>query len=468
MIKRMIALALILLIPSSLAVSFSEDFEDDTVGQNPTASFYTYTETLDPGFVTATAPLITGSQSMKFEGSGVGSFELAGPSQLTDINFTVKGITITDDGVGSRQVIKIQSLAPVRTMVEFYLFCDDADTPGGCELRVRFENVDTEGQVLINSTVGDDQFVILVQPDWTAGTYRLFVDGVDDGVFPFLELPQQIGKITVQKATGSKPLNMVFDDWFIDGSSGITVAPGEDIGTGLKQWATDVKFTSEASLFMLGLVMLGILCFAVGLPLIVLGLDNTVIPAMSFFIGLAVLWLVSLGWWPAWVGIGLIILVAALISLVIRRLLMGIRDASTNAGIVAGALGYFIICTSLLGFSGYATESIEIPTSSLETPDDVEAQTNESVSQQSFAGAVAECVITFFSDCSTTTESTTWATITDVAGTIFNFARTAFGFLFQLLTFSLPIPVIFNAMIVLPPAAALATVGFSFITRSGS
>jgi len=468
MIKRGLLLALILLAPGSLAVSFTEDFEDDTPNQDPSSNFYTYTETTDLGFTTDVSPILEGLQSMKFEGSGSAAFELAGPSQLTGINFTVQGITIDDDGVGSRQVIKLGSRAPDRTMVEFYLFCDDPSNPTGCELRVRFENVDSEGQVLIASSVGDSNFVINMVPDWTGGTYNLTVDGVDDGIFPFLELPQNIGKLTVAKPSGSLPVNMVFDAWSIDGSSGITVSEDGDIGTGLKQWANDVHFTSEASLFMLGLVVLAIITLAVAIPLLALGMDNTVVPSISFFVSLGVLWLILMGWWPQWVGIAMIILVAALISLVVRRLLMGIRDASTNAGIVAGSLGYFIIATSLLGFSGYATESIEVPTSSLETPDDVEAQTNESISQQSFTGAVAECVITFFSDCSTKTESSTWATLTDVAGTIFNFARTAFTFLFQLLTFSLPIPVIFNAILVLPPAAALATVGFSFITRSGS
>lgn len=463
------ALALFMLVlPGVSAATFTEDFEDDSVGNNPEATFYSYTETLDAGYITSTAPLIGGVQSMKLEGSGRGVFTLAAGAQLSDLDFSIKGLTITEDGVGSRQVIKIQSAAPTRTLVEFYLLCDDAANPGGCDLNVRFENVDSVGETLVDASVGDSQFDIEITPDWSAGTYSLFVDGVDDGVFPFLELPSNVGQLVFEKAPGTKIMNVVFDDWFVDGASDAVASQEGDIGQGLKNWATDTNFTTTGSLMLLGFVFLGIMFLAVAVPLVSLGLDNTVVPAVSFFAALTVLWLVAMGWWPDWVGIGLIILVAALISLVIRQLLMGMRDANGGAGIVAGSLGYFIICTSLLGFSGYATESIEVPTSSLETPDDVEAQTNMSISQQSFAGAVAECVITFFSDCSTKTESTTWATLTDVAGTIFNFARTAFTFLFQLLSFSLPIPVLFNAMIVLPPAAALATVGFGFITRSGS
>lgn len=476
MIKRpLVAVFLLLLLPGVSALSFTEDFESFSPGDDPSAAWYSYSEGGDAGLVVDTAPIIGGAKSMKFEGPAAagaggrfGIFTLAGEAQLTQLDFTVRGLTIADDGTGSRQVIQVQSDAPVRTMAEFYLFCTDAGNPTGCELRVRFEGIDTSGQVLVNTSVGDSQFLISMVPDWNTGTYRLFVDGVDDGVFPFLELPENIGRLRIAQDNKAYPLNVVLDNLFIDGASAAVVSEGDDIAQGFKNFAMHIRFTSPTSLFLLGVVFMAAMVLAVGIPMVALGLDNSVIPALSFFGVLAALWLVMLEWWPAWIGIAVIILVAALISLVIRSLLMGIKDASTNAGIVAGTLGYFIIASALLGFSGYATESIEVPTSSLDTPDDVEAQTNETVQQQSFFGAVSECVITFFSDCSRDTVSTTWATITDVAGTIFNFARTAFTFLFQLLTFSLPIPVVFNAMIVLPPAASLATVGFSFITRSGS
>ena len=457
-----------LMVPSALAADFSEDFEAQTTNSDPSDTWYAFDDVGESGRVDATTP-ISGTKSLKLEGStGSGSLELAAGAQLTNITFTVQGITIDDDGTGSRSMVAIQSTSPKRTMVEFYIFCDDESNPTGCELRVRFDHIDTTGQVLINSTAGDSTFIINLQPDWNSGTYELEVDGVDDGTFPFLELPPNVGSIDFSKATGSKPMNLLFDEWSIQGASSAVIQEQGDIAEGLQDWATDANFTTTGSLFMLGLVFLAIITLAVAVPLISLGKDNTVGPALVFFITITVLWLVYLGWFPEWVGIALIIAVAAIIALVVRKGIMGINDASTNAGIVAGSLGYFIIATSLLGFSGYATESIEVPTSSLETPEDVEAQTNASVAQQSFTGAVAECIITFFSDCSQSTVSETWATITDVASTIFNFARTAFSFLFQLLTFQLPIPVIFSTMIVLPPAAALATVGFSFITRSGS
>lgn len=465
--KINVLLLLVLFVAPATALDFTEDFEDDDDGENPEATFYTYKETSDAGTVSTAAPL-GGTKSLKGNGTGTITMILAGPTQLSQFDFTVKGTTITDNGEGSQNVIRVQSQGPTRTMVEFFMFCNDAANPSGCSLRVRFQNVDTFGQVLVPASAGDSTFIIEITPNWTSGTFQLTVDSVDDGTFPFLELPSNIGKLTLGKSVGSLPMNLTFDDWFIDGATDAVASEESDISSGLQAWAENVHFSSTASLFLLGLVFFVIMFLAVAVPVIVVGADNTVIPALGFYATLLSLWLITMEWWPSWVALAAIILVSALISLVIRGLLMGIKDASTNAGIVAGALGYFIICTSLLGFSGYATDSIQIPTSSLETPDDVEAQTNMTAPQQSFAGAVTECLITFFSDCSRSTVSTTWATITDVASTIFNFARTAFTFLFQLLTFSLPVPVIFNTMIVLPPAAALATVGFSFVTRSGS
>lgn len=460
---RLVCLLVLLLVVPASALSFAEDFEDDVVGDNPSEEFYLFSETNDVGFVSDDDP-VGGSKSLKVEGSGSVTFKLAGAAQLTDLDFTLKGTTISDDGVGSRQVVKIQSQSPTRSMVEFFLFCDDASNPGGCELRVKFDAADTFGEVLVAASAGDQEFEVEVEPDWTNGVFQLYVDAVDDGVFPFLELPSSVGKVQIEKPSGSKNVNLWFDDWFIDGASDAVASEGSDIAQGLKNWATAIHFTTPGSLFVLGLVFFAVLVLAVGIPGVVLSKDNTIAPALSFFVGLVSLWLVSLEWWPDWVALSMIILVSALISLVVRGLLMGLKDSNTSSGIVAGSLGYFIVATSLLGFSGYATDSIEIPTSSLETPDDVDEMTEK----QSFTGAVIECAITFFSDCSQDSVSTTWAKITDIASAVFNFARTAFTFLFQLLTFSLPIPVVFNAMIVLPPAAALATVGFGFITRSGS
>lgn len=474
--RHRLALTLLLLVsaPAVSALSFTEDFESyDLSGfhpeRKPDQDWYRYTESGDVGVLSDTDP-IADSQSFDVSNPAGATaavvFSLTGPTQLDEISFTIRGATPSEGG--SRQFVQIQSQAPHRTLVEFYVFCTDAGASSACEFRVRFEHIDSKGQVLINTTVGEDTFAVRVLPDWTTGRYQLLVNGADDGDFPFMQLPSNIGRLRIAQDSTAYPLNATFDDLFIDGAVEAPATPERDLGNFIKDYATDIHFTTPTSQFLFGLWLFCVLMGAVIAAMVAVGRDNTTLPALGFFGVLVTLWLIMLEFWPDWMGLTIIILVAAMVSLAIRQGLMGIKDASTNAGIVAGALGYFIIATTLLGMSGYATKAIELPTSSLETPEDEEAQDNETAPRQSFVGGVAECLVSLFSDCSRDTVSKTWATITDIASTVFNFARTAFRFLFQLLTFQLPIPVFFNLIIVAPPGAALATVGFSFITRSGS
>lgn len=470
---RLLLVATLVAAAPAHALSFLEDFESYIVtgfepDENPDQDWYDYSETEDVGNLGAGGKALAGEIWMVFEaGEGTASdrradFELAAPAQLTNLTFTIGGTTITDDGVGSRQFVAIQSGPPRRTMVEFYVFCKDDTNPSGCELRVRFENVDSTGQVLINATVGLSVFTINIFPDWSTGTYNLWVNGVDDGDFPFLELPNNIGNIRISQYNNFDNLALTFDDLAIDGGAEAAESIGKDAVNGLKEFAHDMHFRTPGSLFLLGVIAFITISAAVALPVVFLGRDNTVLPALAFVVTLAVLWLVLIEWWPPWIGIALIIAVSAVLGLAVRQWIIGMRDASNSAGLVAGSLGYFIIATALLGFSGYATESVEVPNNVLSVPED----DDDLAEKQTLTGAVTECLVTFFSDCSRTSVSETWGKIVDVATTVFNFARTAFKFLFQLLSFQLPIPTLFNVIIILPPASVLATVGFQFITRS--
>ena len=301
------ALVLLLAAPTVQALSFTEDFEGFTLGgfvpeTKPDQDWYDYTEGDDVGTISKDPPVIGGSQSfhIKSTGGAVSSqkatFTLAGPTQLSEFTFSIRGATINDNGAGSRQKIAIESTNPVRTMVEFYVFCIDGSNPGACELRVRFDQIDSTGQVLIATTAGDQTFNIKMLPNWENGTYNLFVDGVDDGWFPFLELPAEIARIQISQYNGNSPLDLAFDDWFIDGATSPAVAPDGDIANGLKAFATDIRFTSTSSLFLLGLVFFGIIALGVAIPVLVLGKDNTTLPALAFFLGILALWLVSMEW----------------------------------------------------------------------------------------------------------------------------------------------------------------------------
>jgi len=477
---RVASLVLLLASGAVSAVTFTEDFEGFSLfGLDPTLKpdqdWYNYVEGFDVGNLTAEAPIPEGTQAFRFNSSvdvdlttRSADFRLAVPIQLEETTFTVVGTTPNDNGIGSQQFVMLESSSPRRSIVEFYVFCRDTSNPDGCELRVRTELADTTGAVLINTSVGQTEFEIRVVFDWFTAEFQLFVDGVDDGTFPMLELPQDVGRLHFGQYRSDVPWVLTFDNWTVVGASDEVVGGIDaDVAEGLQNFARDIRFTSGGSLFMLGLVVLIVLLAAVAVPMIILGLDNSTVPAIGFYGVLCVLWLVVMEWWPDWVGIALIITAASMIGMVLRKATLGIGNADSHAGLVVGALGYFIIASALLGFSGYAAEDIVLPTGQ---PDIVNDAGNETTDNQSFLGAVSECIFTggaftfgLTGDCSQTTVSKTWEKFTDAAATIFNWARTGMDFLFQLLTFRLPIPVIFNIMIVLPPAAALATVGISIV-----
>lgn len=486
-------LFLLVLSGPALAATFSEDFEGFNLAgvdpeTKPSQDWYGFRDPGDIGNVSATAP-IQGFQSLLVTqpagtySSTSADLELVNPAQLSNITFKVKGSPPSETSGGTQQKLSITSSAPSRTVVEFFIICIDTSNPDACEFRVRWLQADSTGQVLINTTLGLTQFNVTVALDWRTPEFCLTVNGVDDGCFPFFELPGNVGRIRLSPVRTDYTTMLWFDEWVIDGAINATPTPVTgDAATGLKNFADDIRFTNPGSLFMLGLVILCILIAGVMVPLFALGRDNTVTPAMAIFTVLAVLWLVLMEWWPEWVGILLIIVVASLISLILRRVMLGIRDASKGAGLIVGCLGYFIIVATFLSFSGYAGASISLPTQdpTIDDPADVN-QTYE----QGFVEGTLDCaahivntatfglsgLVGIAGDCDAKTVGKTvkfFKEVGQVVATIFNYGKAALGFLFQLLTFQLPIPVIFNMMIVLPPAAALFTAAISIIRGVGN
>ena len=480
-----VLLALLAFTGTATAATLTEDFEDDDAGGfgdgNPTEDWYTYAELSDVGKVAITAPIIEGTQSVHFTGNETtdatdrrATFTLTNPTQITNITFFIDAATPSENTVGTQQVITLESTAPTRKLVQFFVFCRDAANPTGCELRVRFEHLDTTGQVLINTTVGDDDFKIHLVNNWLNSTYQLFVDDVNDGHFPFLELPRNFARIRIHQYRGDVPLFLALDD--ITLTNGIDAPPSAvqgDLATGLQGFASDIRFTTDGSRFFIGLLLFIVLIAAVLVPLFALGLDNTLTPTLSFYSLVATFFLIDLEWWPDWIGIGLIIACAAIIGQVIRVRALGITNASNGGGLVVGSLGYFIIASSLLAFSGYATDTIAQPLGPPDQQNDDGG--NVTATQQTFVGAVAECIFTggaftfgLVGDCDQDTVTTTWDTIVSTAGDIFGWVRAGVDWVFQLLTFSLPIPVVFNLLIVGPPAGGLAAWGIATIRGTSS
>lgn len=464
------------------AETLTEDFETFAPGTDPDRNWYDFKDTTDENFDVAnasnTSMIIGGNKSLFARAPASlenqtrsASFELGVPKQVDSLNFTIQAQPPANHSNGTRQVVKIDSRNPRRTMVEFYVFCDDPSNASACEFRVRFNHIDTTGQTLINETQNRTRFTVKVVPDWREGEYRLFVNGVDDGVFPFLELPQNVADLEIRQQRRDVALNATVDNLTLEGAVNATPAKrGGDVAEGLRNFAEDINFTSQGSEFFLGLLFFLIIMAGVIVPLIALSQDNTLVGSLSFFAVLLSLWLIDLGFWPDWIGIGLIILSSAVAAETVRQLALGVKDASAGPSLVLGSLGYFVIASSFLGFSGYATETITIP----EKPVEQTKQNGSEVQEtQSFAGAVTECIFSggvftygLLGDCSQETQTETFKAITDAAGNVFGWVQASVDFVFQLLTFSFPIPTVFNVAIVAPPAMALAAYAVEVIRGS--
>lgn len=464
----------VLLVPVVAADDFTEDFESfETTGllavENPDQAWYNYAESNDYGLIN-TVGAIAGSQDMLFTGetttspsSNRATFSLEIPTQLSSTEFTIRGRTVNETGGPTQQFVALESFQPQRTLVEFYLFCLEGDA---CELRVKFDHTDSTGQVLINHTTGLKVFNIELFFDWVNSEFCLFVNSVDDGCFSFLELPGNFSRLRFQQFRGDVRSEWQFDDWTVrDAVAGNATSVVGDITIGMKNFATDINITSAGSLFLFGLILLLTITMALFLPMSAVNRSKAIAPVITFVIVLTIFWLIDGEFWPDWPGITMIIVTGAMVGTLIRRQALGMRDATTGPALVAGSLGYFIITTTLLGFSGYATDTIQLPDQS---PTQVN-ETGEPEPVQGYIVAGVECAVTgfglfSFSDCSRFTETEEFSIITDIFGWI----RAAFNFLFQLLSFQLPIPVVFSMMIVLPPASALATYAFSVIRGAGS
>lgn len=127
--------------------------------------------------------------------------------------------------------------------------------------------------------------------------------------------------------------------------------------------------------------------------------------------------------------------------------------------IVLTSIGYFFITSVLLGLAGFTGDAFQLPSA---PPQRTDAGGNPVGTQQGFLVATIECIFTIFSDCSRSTETRFFEIITD----LLDFTLASISFLFQLLTFDIPqIPGWLNAIIVIPPAAALAYVAFKTLAQ---
>ncbi len=464
--KLVMAAIALLFAPSVTAVTFLEDFESynsfaivpDPIGQD----YYEYSDPSDIGNVTNSQPILDKSNSLRIISnstdisSNVVTFDLVTPNQLTDVTFVMQGSTTANSTLGSKQVVDLASSFPVRSIVQFFMFCrndtGNVSYDDACQLNVRWQEAESTGVELIPYNATTNRFNITVSLDWQNVEFCLTVNAVDDGCFPFYQLPNDYARLRMFQFQPDIPMNMTFDYWQVVGA--VDVASGVvegDVAQGVQDFATDMHFTSATSLFVFGIILFVILNTALIAAMFAHGKNNTIAPAAAFFAIIVSIWLVQMEFWPDWIIVVFIIYVSSMVGLILRRVMIGIRDTSSSGpSLVIGSLGYFVICATFLAMAGYQTAEISIPTGSTE---------EEGATDQSFGEATLECVITLFSDCSQQTESQIWKTITDIFGWIIASVQ----YLFQLMTFQLPIPVVLNIIIVLPPAAALGAYAVQLI-----
>ena len=461
-----VVLFVLLALPAqALADTFNENFESLSV-RKPSESWYSYAEGADIGNVStssSTNMIISGSKSflisspvIQDSSSQHSDFDLATPVQLPSFNFTVQANPYSNGTNGTQQYISIDSGAPARSMVQFFLICNDPVNSSGCAFNVRWQEIDSTGQTLINGSLNQTRFVISITVDWLNSQYDLNVNGVDDGIYPFYQIPENVGRIRFAQLRNDVRMNMTFDDWTVNGAiNGTPSAVDGDIANGIKNFAIAIHFQSSGALFFLGILIFIVLCAAVIVPLLSLGLDNTVIPAIGFFAVLAALWMIFMEFWPAWVGIALIVAVSALVGTITRRLFLGVNNANFGPSLVAGSLGYFIIATALLAFSGYATATISTPSQAVEQ----NTATENGTVEHHYIFQTFHCLLTLYRHCDEASSNKAYNNIVE----IFSWAKASVQYLFDLLTFQLPIPIIFNVMIVVPPAASLAAYAIEVI-----
>lgn len=464
--KPLLLLACLLFLPGVAAETFYEDFESfATLGidpEEPNRNWYTYRDITNIGNVTTTAPILQGSKSLRVVSAATddvsnkfAEFNLVTSNQLTNITFLIEGSTLTDSTNGSLQVISLDSSFPTRHLVQFFLFCrndtGNSSYNDACQLRVRTNETESDGTVLVPYTTNDQRFNITVLPDWINAEFRLYVDGVNDGVFPFYEIPHDFDSIVIQQYRKDIPLNVTFDAYWLDGAApvGNNTVDG-DIAQGIQDFAADMHFTTSTSLFVFGLLLFIVLNAGLLTAMFSHGKTNAIAPAAALFALFVIYWLIQMRFWPDWFSIAFIIYVSSMVGLILRRVMLGVKDANQGPSLVVGSLGFFIICATFLAMAGYQVAAIEVPTGTVE---------ETGATSQSFGEATLECVVTLFTDCSEQSESALWKTITDIFGWIIASVQ----YLFQLMTFQLPIPVVLNIIIVLPPAASLGAYAIQLV-----
>lgn len=297
--------------------SVIENFEDDAVGFDPTASWYTYSEATATGL--ADAQILTGKQfgtvrQVADAGSSTGTFTLNVPGEADSFTFTPR-VCFTSGGGSFRYILRMYS-ATGQQIMDFQsgdLSSGIAGMPD-CPNLGGFSGT-TFSQTSTPSCGGTSLQMgvpITITFDWVAKTYQA-TDGVGTLNCPFLTASAaDLGRFSlIEAGTTARHIGASIDDITIQNISEGVAPPGSGVENPLDamrrnfavSWGMD--FDSANWLFGIGITSLVFLGFAsVSHSPIVLG--------TGLFLGVGLAF--TLGYFQLYVLLILVFLIIAVVA----------------------------------------------------------------------------------------------------------------------------------------------------------
>lgn len=183
-------------IPSPPASSFEENFEDDTPGQNPSETWYTFTELEGPnnGHV-VNENNATWTHTFKVDTGAANDLVYTGVMNFTSGAYARFTLNWRVDTTGSNYHSNIY-LQNGSTRIAGV--CNE----GGNNLKVFSDGA--KQTVTGFSFQSDTWYYIIIDFNWTDGTYHLMVDYADYGWYAFYESEENFDRIYFAESSGIK------------------------------------------------------------------------------------------------------------------------------------------------------------------------------------------------------------------------------------------------------------------------
>lgn len=281
--KRASLLAFLLLVAVVAAqseIGQQEDFEDDTVGQDPTASWYTFDrESTGSGGQPSVGVVADGLDStakayrfLSNGGSGGATAWWEFPEeQYTDIEFYLRIDGVPGGDSSQSYLLHFCTEGELRSGAYPCRFNDDTNVI--IEYSVQYAEASDVATFKLNgllscdsttiySEAGGTEHKINIQIDWSAKEFTTFLDDVEVTTSSFCTTTHEaIGHMAFYRAVSNDAPTTIFDQWQLDGGP-ISVEEGEgdpsEFDSGLIAFAASAGFISQESQLFFALVLIGL------------------------------------------------------------------------------------------------------------------------------------------------------------------------------------------------------------------